>query len=216
MFATTAALLAREIGLQSRLVTGFHVRPSAVDIAAGHTNVLPDDVHVWVEIQLDDDRWFEIEPTPGYRQPIYTPSAWLVTQQFAAAHWPHAIGLIAVAGLLFVTRLFWIELGLSVLYRIGVIVWPRGRMALAMRVLQTRARYAGCSRIAGRPQRDWLLSITSTHDPLLETARRFCDAADRAAFAESENTFYEVNVSNELLMNLKIPVLRQLASETTV
>ena len=63
LFATTAALMAREIGLQSRLVTGFYVRPSAIEIAAGHTNVLPDDVHVWTEIRLDDGRWFEIEPT---------------------------------------------------------------------------------------------------------------------------------------------------------
>lgn len=213
LFATTAALMAREIGLQSRLVTGFYVRPSAIDIAAGHTNVLPEDVHVWAEIQLDNGRWFEIEPTPGYRQPIYTPSTWLVAKQFAAEKWPHAIGLLAVASLLFVTRLFWIELGLSLLYPIGAIVWPRGRMSLAMRVLQTRAKYAGCPRVAGRPQRDWLLAITAMNDSLHETAGRFCDAADRAAFAGDDHRFHEYTVSKELMMKLKIRVLRQLTTE---
>ncbi|MBB3204880.1 hypothetical protein FHS27_000647 [Rhodopirellula rubra] len=213
LFATTAALMAREIGLQSRLVTGFYVRPSAIDIAARHANVLPEDVHVWAEIRMDNGRWFEIEPTPGYREPIYTPSAWLIASQFAAAKWPHALGLLAVACLLFATRLFWIELGLSVMYPIGAIMWPRGRMSLAMRVLQTRAKYAGCPRVAGRPQRDWLLAITSTHDQLRESARRFCDAADHAAFAGDDNRFHEHTVSKELMMNLKIHVLRQLTIE---
>ncbi|TWT50922.1 Transglutaminase-like superfamily protein [Rubripirellula amarantea] len=215
LFATTAALMAREIGLRSRLVTGFYVRPSAVDIAAGHTNVLPEDVHIWVEIQLDDGRWFEIEPTPGYREPIYTPSTWLVAKQFAAAKWPHAVGLFAAAGLVFATRLFWIEIGLSILYFAGAIVWPRGRMSLAMRVLQARAKYAGCPRVAGRPQRDWLLAITSAHDQLQHSARRFCDAADRAAFALDQERFHEHAVSKELMMKLKIRVLRQLTMKVT-
>jgi hypothetical protein len=215
LFATVAALLAREIGLQSRLVTGFYVRPSAIDVAAGHSNILPEDVHVWAEIQLDDGRWFEIEPTPGYRQPAYTPSTWLVAKQFAAARWPHVLSVLAIAALLFVTRLFWIELGLSVMYPIGAIVWPRRRMGLAMRVLQTRAKLAGCPRVAGRPQRDWLLAITSTHDQLRETARRFCDAADQATFSENADRLHEHNVSKEMTMTLKIRVLRQLAMEAS-
>ncbi|WP_246114327.1 transglutaminase-like domain-containing protein [Rubripirellula tenax] len=213
LFATAAALLARQIGLQSRLVTGFYVRPSAFDVSAGHTNVLPDDVHVWTEVRLDDGRWFEIEPTPGYRQPIYTPSVWLVAAQLTAAYWPHAIAWILAAGLLFATRLFWIELGLVVVYPIGAIVWPKKRTALAMRVLQTRARVAGCPRIAGRPQRDWLLAITATHQQLRDAARQFCDAADRAAFAGTSSSSFEHNASKELLMNLKIRVFRQLCKE---
>ncbi len=215
LFATTAALMARTIGLQSRLVTGFYVRPSSIDIAAGHTNVLPEDVHVWAEIRLDDGRWFEIEPTPGYQEPLYTPSAWLVAKQFAAAKWPHALGLLVFAGLLFATRLFWIELGLSAAYPVGSIVWPSGRMSLAMRVLQMRAKYAGCPRVAGRPQRDWLLAITATQDQLQETARRFCDAADRAAFAIDNNRFDDHTVSKELIMKLKIRVLRQMTTKAT-
>ncbi|MCO8123091.1 transglutaminase-like domain-containing protein [Stieleria sp. TO1_6] len=215
LFATTAALMAREIGLQSRLVTGFYVRPSAIDVAAGHTNILPADVHVWTEIRLNDGRWFEIEPTPGYREPIYTPSTWLVAKQFAAANWPQAIGMTVIAGLLFLTRLFWIELGLTLFYPIGSLVWPRGRLTLAMHVLQTRAKVAGCPRQAGRPQRDWLLALTATQESLRETAGRFCDAADRAAFAGNHDVPHDHNLSKELLMNLKIRILRQLATETS-
>lgn len=215
LFATTAALMAREIGLQSRLVTGVYVRPSAIEIAAGHTNVLPEDVHVWTEIRLNDGRWFEVEPTPGYQTPIYTPSLWLIAKQFAAAKWPHALGLLAVAGFLCATRLFWLEIGLSAIYPVGVMVWPRCRISLAMRVLQTRAKYAGCPRVAGRPQRDWLLAITSNHEQFRDSARRFCDAADQAAFAGDDSRFHEHTVSKELMMKLKIQVLRQLTTEAT-
>ena len=109
MFATVAALKAREIGFQSRIVTGFYVRPNSFDIAAGHANVMPKDVHVWTEIQLDDGRWFEIEPTPGYREPVYTPSTWLVAKRFATAYWMHGLVIVGVFILLFFTRLVWIE-----------------------------------------------------------------------------------------------------------
>lgn len=213
LFATTAAMMARELGLQTRLVTGFYVRPSAVDIAAGHNNVLPDDVHVWVEVRLDDGRWFEIEPTPGYRQPIYKPSTWLVGKRYAANHWPHAMGMVVLGGVLWMTRLFWIELGLSVLYPVGAMLWPRRRMKLAMQVLQTRAKLAGCPRVTGCPQRDWLLSLTATNENVREAARRFCDVADRVAFAGLENTPYENNLERELLMHLKIKTLRRIQAE---
>ena len=215
LFATVATLMAREIGLQSRLVTGFYVRPSAIDAAARHVNISPQDVHVWAEVQLDDGRWFEIEPTPGYREPDYRPSAWLVAKQLAAAKWPHATGMIVLAGWLFFTRLIWIELGLSLLYQLGSIVLPHRRTALVMGVLQTRAKFAGCPRNIGRPQRDWLLEITAMNAPLHETATRFCDAADRAAFAGTGNTRQDHNFSKELLMNLKIRFLRQLATGTS-
>ncbi len=213
LFATTAALLARELGLQSRLVTGFYVRPAAIDVSAGHTNVLPQDVHVWAEIRLDDGRWFEIEPTPGYAQPNYRPSPWLMTKQFAAANWPIGVGLLLVAVALLVTRMVWIELGLGIFYRIGTALCPRHRIAIAMGVLQTRARLAGCPRSSGIPQRDWLLAMTQSHESVREPVRRFCDAADRAVFAESGHSFIDPSLVQEMLMRLKIKSLRQLTVE---
>ncbi len=216
LFATTAAMMVCELGLKTRLVTGFYVRPSAIDIATGHTNVLREDVHVWVEVRLDDGRWVEIEPTPGYRQPVYKPSTWLVVKQFAAAKWPHALGLIAIGGLLFVTRLIWIEFGLAVFYLVGAIVWPRRRMRLAMIVLQTRALLAGCPRVAGCPQRDWLLSLTTGNERVGQAARRFCDVADRAAFADRYDAINGIKFEKELIMYLKIKTLRRLKTEVVV
>ncbi len=216
LFATTAALMASEIGLQARLVTGFYVRPSAIDIAAGHTNVLPEDVHVWAEVKLEDGRWFEIEPTPGFQEPSYQPSTWLVAKRLAANYWPHAVGCFGIGMMLFLSRLFWIELSLSVLYPVAAIVWPRSRLGLAMKVLQTRARLAGCPRAPGCPQRDWLLSLTQRNLTIGETARRFCDEADRMTFAGVENTSASQDLVKELLMTLKIKTLRRIKAETLV
>lgn len=213
LFATAAALMARKVGLQSRLTTGFYVRPGGLDIGTGHTNVVPEDVHVWAEIKLRDGRWIEIEPTPGYQPPVYTPSMWLIARRTVISYWPHAIAAMVISCLIFATRLFWFEIGLSLLYPIGALVWPRRRMTLAMRVIQARAKLAGCPRAVGRPQRDWLLSLTATEEKRRESVRRFCDAADRAAFAGSDNAFDDQSLSKELLMQLRIKTIRQLATE---
>ena len=71
-------MMARELGFPSRLVTGF---ARSFDLATD-MRVLPQDVHVWAEIRLEDGRWFEVEATPSYAQPQYQPSLWLRAKKF--------------------------------------------------------------------------------------------------------------------------------------
>ncbi|MCC9655893.1 transglutaminase-like domain-containing protein [Rhodopirellula halodulae] len=214
LFATTAALMARELGLHSRLATGFYVRPSAFDISAGHTNVLPTDVHVWTEIQMNDGRWFPIEPTPGYRQPAYQPSLWLRSKRFLAAYWPHLSLISLLACFAYLTRVRWIDLTLRVLYPIGSLLLPRHRVGLAMRVVQMRAKLAGCPRTTGMPQRDWLLGLTAQQDQASHAAKRFCDYADRMTFAPPSSLNAPANIPNEFVMNLNLRTLRRIATES--
>ncbi len=185
LFATVAALKAREIGLESRLVTGFYVRPESFDITAGHANVSSGDVHVWVEIKLADGRWFEIEPSPGYREPVYTPSLWLVTKRFAAAHWIHGLLAIVASGLLYSTRLIWIEWLLTGVWLVSGILRPKRQLGLAMRIVETRARLIGSARPTGKPQRDWLESLVARDVHLQDHVKQFCDVADQTIFGES-------------------------------
>jgi len=185
LFATTAALLAREIGLESRLVTGFYVRPDAFEIAAGHASILPEDVHVWAEIKLDDNRWFEIEPTPGYREPVYTPSMWLVAKRFAAANWLFALAGFAVVAVMFLTRLIWIEWILVGMWAMTRFMRPKSQLTIAMRIIETRARLTGRRRPVGKPQRDWMESLAASNDELSRGVARFCDVADLAIFGQS-------------------------------
>lgn len=186
LFATVAALKAREIGLQSRIVTGFYVRPDSFDIAAGHASVTADDVHVWTEIRLDEGRWFEIEPTPGYREPVYTPSTWLLTKRFAAAYWIHGLAFISAVGLLYLTRLIWIEWLLAMGWSLS---WPLGRqrqLRLAMQIVETRAKLIGKRRPVGTPQRDWMESLVANDINLRDRVREFCNDADRSIFGGSQ------------------------------
>ncbi len=220
LFATVAALMARELGLQARLVSGFYVRPSAIDLAAGHTNVLPTDVHTWVEIKLDPQRWFEVEPTPGYQPPRYRPSPWLSAQRFAGLYWPVAAGGLLVLGTLYMTRLIWLEWLLVAVWSLSRLWKPRRRLALAMRIVETRAWLVGHARPVGRPQRDWLLELSSltqtTGDQRQRLATQFCDLADRHFFGQSirsDRTATEHHTMGEFVSALRIRSLKTRSPE---
>ena len=190
LFATTAALMMREIGLRSRLVNGFYVRPSALEIAAGHTNVLPTDVHIWAEVQLSDGRWVEIEPTPGYREPAYRPSLWLSSKRFGARNWPIGLGALIVMGLLYRTRLVWIEWLIFVFWRLSIPLGQRRRLGFAMRIIELRARLLSHARPKASPPRDWLLDdLLLRADAALRTQfESFCDVADRVCFGHTDSS----------------------------
>lgn len=62
-FATAFVLLARSLGIEARIATGFSADPSAVD--ADGTLVLDSTAAaVWPEVQLTDGRWLPFDPVP--------------------------------------------------------------------------------------------------------------------------------------------------------
>ncbi len=69
LFATTAAILLRSIGIETRFVNGFYARDEKYDPKTRHTQVDVGDMHCWVEAKFCGE-WIGIEPTPGYRPPI--------------------------------------------------------------------------------------------------------------------------------------------------
>ncbi len=220
LFATVAALMAREIGLQSRLVTGLYVRPSAVEIAAGHSNVLPDDVHTWVEIRLDRGRWFEIEPTPTYAEPVYKASWWLTSKRFAAQHWATALVVFGVVTFVYVTRLIWMEFLLKMTWWASFVLGPRRRLALAVRIIEIRAKLLGHSRPTGSPPRDWLLNnVTDQEKPDSQVnvvVRSFCDLADRLYFGNLDTNSVsqgQLQVANGLVGALPMRTLKKTFAE---
>lgn len=61
LFASSLALLARGMGLPSRLVVGFRVRPpSRGDVLTVHSS----DAHAWVEVYTNRRGWITMDPTP--------------------------------------------------------------------------------------------------------------------------------------------------------
>jgi hypothetical protein len=188
LFATTAALMARQIGLSSRLVTGFYVRPDAFDIAAGHASLLPHDVHVWAEVRLEDGRWFEIEPTPGYIPPHYRPSWRLLAGRLAATYWPLLVaGALLVAGI-YRARCFLIDSCLTAIWSMAGWLRPRRKLRLAMGIIEVRAQLAGLRRPIGESQRAWLERLTRADVEVASAARQFSDAADLLFFGGKETS----------------------------
>ncbi|MEM6362900.1 MAG: transglutaminase domain-containing protein [Planctomycetota bacterium] len=211
LFATTAALIARELGLSSRLVTGFYVRPDAFEMSAQHACVLPSDVHVWAEVGLTDGRWFEIEATPGYKPPDYRPSWGLLAKQFAAAYWPSiAIFAVTIAAA-FRLRRIWVDWLLTLMWRGAIGLGPRRQVRLAMKIIETRARLAGHRRPAGTTQRAWLEMITRGDAAISAAAAQFSNAADALCFGEGNPSNNES--MTHLVDLLRVPTITRLTNE---
>jgi hypothetical protein len=66
-FSTLLALVARELGVPARVVTGFRVRPpnGATSLPAAHYNVTTADAWTWVEIPLIGAGWVVLDASPG-------------------------------------------------------------------------------------------------------------------------------------------------------
>ncbi len=213
LFATTAALMARQLGFSSRLVTGFYVRPDAYEITAGHSNVMPDDVHVWAEVQLDDGRWFELEPTPGYLPPHYQPSWLLLAQQLATAHWPFALVSTLSIICLFFTRRYWIDGLLSGIWCFSGWMKPRQKIRLAVRIIETRARLAGSARPTGKSQRVWLEDLVKTDMSFTNAVKRFTDSADLLFFGHGHDLVHQDAL--QLVNMLRVRTIMSLNHKTT-
>ncbi|MEM8913811.1 MAG: transglutaminase-like domain-containing protein [Planctomycetota bacterium] len=213
LFATTAALMARGLGLSSRLVTGFYVRPDSFDVADGHARVLPSDVHVWTEVRLRDGRWFEIEPTPGYKPPDYRPSWRLRARRFAAASWPAVLGSSSVAIALYLLRCFWIDHLLVLVWKLAGWIQPHRRVRLAMRIIEWRARLVGCRRPGGKTQRAWLQELTQGEPTVARAAERFSDMADALFFGHAPSAAKED--ATRLVDLLRVRTIHQLTEKAT-
>ena len=70
-FASAAAILARCIGIPSRVVTGFAVNYDEKKGKAVKHYVAGSDGHSWTEVYISGAGWIKLEPTPGYNGNAY-------------------------------------------------------------------------------------------------------------------------------------------------
>jgi hypothetical protein len=83
LFATAAALLFRQMGMPSRLVTGFRA-----GYPTGSVLVLKDsDAHAWVEVWTRKAGWVPVDPTPVLRRPVQWFDFLSHAYDYAGAYW---------------------------------------------------------------------------------------------------------------------------------
>jgi transglutaminase-like putative cysteine protease len=154
MFATTAALMLKHLGYRTRLVTGFYVNPTNRLPGSSEFAILPQDAHVWLEINVGHGYWIPLEPTPGFRQPQYRASVWYrlfkVRQQIAMGM---AILVIGICTIFFLRR--WLfEAVCRLVWPIVALLNQRQQATWLTWVLDIRCRLAGIPRAAGTTLRE--------------------------------------------------------------
>ncbi len=66
LFASAMVAMLREIGIPSRLATGYYVSTQMLDLESFAGNVYDENYHAWVEVYFEGAGWLAFEPTPGY------------------------------------------------------------------------------------------------------------------------------------------------------
>ena len=194
LFATTAAMVLRELGYPTRMVTGFYADEDRYQSHAGQTAVLAEDVHVWVEVNTGNGTWVPIEPTPGYEPPneVLTWRQWWAMVIAKCAEWvarhtlPLLLGL-ALSISLFLTRRVWLDAMAFVVCRLMGLRSVRARLRWTLRLLEWRAWLAGRSRPTEATVATWYaplyVTAPATTRPALGQFRYWID---RLLYAPSE------------------------------
>jgi hypothetical protein len=196
-FATAAALLLRELGYRTRLVSGFYAAPERYDRRLRHTAVLAEDVHFWLEVRLLGGEWTPLEPTPGYDLLQPPPSAGQrVTAAARAAiawTWHHRWGLsggVLAAAMLLGTRRRrrWADaLAVAAWHARRHRPWPQ-RALMAMRLIERRAAWAGWPRGTSQTRARWCGNLRPDAGPA-DDLRRLVWLSDWAAYAPQPDAF---------------------------
>ena len=187
MFATAAASMLRELGYETRLVTGFVAR---TENRLGWTKelaVYAQDTHAWLEVKAAGGQWIPLEPTPGYPLPVYRVS-W---SYWLAMHaWKMAMIMLALAT--FSVACWWQRAWLfdsgcrlaALAYWIGN---DRQRCRWLLTILDCRSRLAGCARPAHvSPQRWYAVLSRTDHMPVAQSTLIFFSEADRLWFGHQQ------------------------------
>jgi hypothetical protein len=165
-FATSAAVLLRTLGFSTRFVTGLYASPERYDTRRRHTEVLPADVHAWVEVYVGEGQWLTIEPTPGYEVlgPPPTFLGWIAASMLAIGKalleaWPLILLSVAIGAIVIRFRRHIV----IALRRFWWAVSPSQTAAEAIRrtfvLVDWRARRVGLQRRPGETPTQWLVRI---------------------------------------------------------
>jgi hypothetical protein len=189
-FATAAALLLRNLGYSTRVVSGFYADLKKFDARSRHTPVERNDVHFWTEVYVGAGMWQTLEPTPGYE--VLGPPPGIGEQMAAAALavWrfvdAHAAAVFLGLAALFAAAVWRVAIQdalCTLMWRVSPVGDSRDSVLRTLRLLDRRWGWAGFRRPASRTPAGWFpqrLTLNQTERGELGT---FFELADWAAFA---------------------------------
>ncbi len=193
LFATTAAMLLRSHGYAARLVTGFYARGERFNKRAGQTSVLAEDVHCWVEVNIDGRTWVPIEPTPGYEPPrevrTWPQRIAVMGQRFLAWCLRHALAIsqfCLATVVVWHQRVAWCDCLLRCFFEIIGYGGATQRIRATLRLLEWRGWLAGQVRPPEIPIRAWYQSrAAGLSDDTRQDIDDFIGWAERMLYAPS-------------------------------
>jgi len=200
LFATSAALLLRKLGYETRVVSGFYADAENYDRHAGITSVYAADAHFWIEVLAsssgkasDPSHWIPVEPSPGYEVLLAPESFWSQLLARAASTWlalkSNPIRALAVLGICVIawgTRTYVLDVVITswwrVHHRYGDI---RHRVTSTLRLLDRRASLRGYPRARGVSLSRWDFMADARHPGAAVWEKRFRDLANWALYGNS-------------------------------
>ncbi len=190
LFATSAAVLLRSLGFESRVVSGLYADPTNYDRTARATAVFDRDVHFWTEVQTQQGHWVPAEPTPGY-QVLYARQTFL---QKVANTISNAVGQIAdhpVTSALVTAIVIATVACRGWIYSLVAVLWwklrlntaPRQQVLHSVRLLQRLSGRKISARQAGQTLDQWLGSLSSLESTAV---REFRNLVSWACYGSAE------------------------------
>ena len=219
LFASSAAIMLRTLGYSTRLIGGFYARPDRYDEQKQHTAVLAKDAHLWCEVCIGADCWMTIEPSPGYDiiqpPPNLLTRIWNAMQMMAAFATRNALFLMAIsltAAALFIYRRSLQECLLTLRWRMLSKVAVQSRTVRLANLIDHRLRLAGLGRKTGTTLRRW--SQQAELRPVRKELSRLAEIADRAVYADDENSAFDTAELDRLARRLNFRELTRLKKES--
>jgi protein-glutamine gamma-glutamyltransferase len=213
LVATSAAMLIRHLNIPARLVTGFYARPERFDVKAGLTEVLPEDLHTWVEVYVHG-AWIPVEPSGTYAKPRENRSwmqwgietAWWIHD--AAITYPvrTACGFLLVSSLFVMRRR--IANAIASFLSLGLLWLPGpGRLYVSLRLLRFRRWLSGMRKPRGWTIARWLDDELRYHPHISKTEKEsFVQMVQRRIYAPRTTT----NPSSAAILRTHDRVLRSI------
>ena len=204
LFATSAAVLLRSCGFQTRIVSGLYADPQNYDRMAKATGVYSNDVHFWMEIETENGHWVPIEATPGFEMLYAQQTFWQATtatitgfaEQLLAR--PVASLMLVVA---FVTSVFLKRQ----LYGMGAMLWwqlrlnatPRQQVLRSVLLLQRLTSRKESRRHDGQTIDQWIERLgESCRDS--SAIREFRSLVSWACYASSDQPAFATGSVREI------------------